>query len=240
MTPSHFCHCSSSSCVPAGTGDQNLPWLQRGQGHFLPRSALQPFEAQRASPSAQGLDRPGLGVTALLLPCQNHEFIDEQLFEQNCMESSMQNYPSSRSPSLSSHQGLSTSCCSRRSKKTTHLPNSSVPATRLRSMQELSTIHIQCSEQPSLTTRYRQGRAGGWDHLQGWQGCAQMCPAAGLAEWQDCQGDRAVPSCAQLRAGRTVRVTGLCPAQGWQGWQGDRAVPRCAQCRTGRDGRVTG
>ncbi|XP_077191022.1 A-type voltage-gated potassium channel KCND3 isoform X2 [Paroedura picta] len=82
----------------------------------------------------------------------NHEFIDEQMFEQNCMESSMQNYPSTRSPSLSSHHGLTTSCCSRRSKKTTHLPNSSVPATRLRSMQELSTIHIQCSEQPSLTT----------------------------------------------------------------------------------------
>ncbi|XP_054251843.1 potassium voltage-gated channel subfamily D member 3 isoform X2 [Indicator indicator] len=82
----------------------------------------------------------------------NHEFIDEQLFEQNCMESSMQNYPSSRSPSLSSHHGLTSSCCSRRNKKTTHLPNSSVPATRLRSMQELSTIHIQCSEQPSLTT----------------------------------------------------------------------------------------
>ncbi|XP_026568825.1 potassium voltage-gated channel subfamily D member 3 isoform X2 [Pseudonaja textilis] len=82
----------------------------------------------------------------------NHEFIDEQMFDQNCLESSMQNYPSTRSPSLSSHQGLTTSCCSRRSKKTTHLPNSSVPATRLRSMQELSTIHIQCSEQPSLTT----------------------------------------------------------------------------------------
>ncbi|XP_013922831.1 PREDICTED: potassium voltage-gated channel subfamily D member 3 isoform X2 [Thamnophis sirtalis] len=82
----------------------------------------------------------------------NHEFIDEQMFEQNCLESSMQNYPSTRSPSLSSQQGLTTSCCSRRSKKTTHLPNSSVPATRLRSMQELSTIHIQCSEQPSLTT----------------------------------------------------------------------------------------
>uniref|UniRef100_A0A8C8SKJ5 Potassium voltage-gated channel subfamily D member 3 n=1 Tax=Pelusios castaneus TaxID=367368 RepID=A0A8C8SKJ5_9SAUR len=82
----------------------------------------------------------------------NHEFIDEQLFEQNCMDSSMQNYPSTRSPSLSSHQGVTTSCCSRRNKKTTHLPNSNVPATRLRSMQELSTIHIQCSEQPSLTT----------------------------------------------------------------------------------------
>ncbi|XP_030077765.1 A-type voltage-gated potassium channel KCND3 isoform X1 [Microcaecilia unicolor] len=83
---------------------------------------------------------------------KNHEFIDEQLYEQNCMESSMQNYPCSRSPSLSSHAGLTTSCCARRNKKTTHLPNSNVPATRLRSMQELSTLHIQCSEQPSLTT----------------------------------------------------------------------------------------
>lgn len=76
------------------------------------------------------------------------------MFEQNCMESSMQNYPSTRSPSLSSHPGLTTTCCSRRSKKTTHLPNSNLPATRLRSMQELSTIHIQGSEQPSLTTRW--------------------------------------------------------------------------------------
>ncbi|KAJ7402209.1 potassium voltage-gated channel subfamily D member 3-like protein [Pitangus sulphuratus] len=96
------------------------------------------------------VDDPLLSVRASTI--KNHEFIDEQMFEQNCMESSMQNYPSSRSPSLSSHHGLTTSCCSRRNKKTTHLPNSSVPATRLRSMQELSTIHIQCSEQPSLTT----------------------------------------------------------------------------------------
>ncbi|XP_069094764.1 A-type voltage-gated potassium channel KCND3 isoform X2 [Pleurodeles waltl] len=82
----------------------------------------------------------------------NHEFMDEQMFEQNCVESSMQHYPPSRSPSLSSHQGGTTSCCSRRNKKTTHLPNSNVPATRLRSMQELSAIHIQCTEQQALTT----------------------------------------------------------------------------------------
>ncbi|KFU84412.1 Potassium voltage-gated channel subfamily D member 3, partial [Chaetura pelagica] len=81
----------------------------------------------------------------------NHEFIDEQLFEQNCMESSMQNYPSSRSPSLSSQHGLGSSGCSRRSKRS-HLPNASVAATRLRSLQELSTIHVPCSQQPSLTT----------------------------------------------------------------------------------------
>uniref|UniRef100_H3BGI5 Potassium voltage-gated channel, Shal-related subfamily, member 3 n=1 Tax=Latimeria chalumnae TaxID=7897 RepID=H3BGI5_LATCH len=92
------------------------------------------------------------GFFSIRFYLQNHEFIDEHIFEQNCIEGSMQNYPTTRSPSLSSHHGLTTSCCSRRSKKTTHLPNSNVPATRLRSMQELSTIHIQCSEQPSLTT----------------------------------------------------------------------------------------
>ncbi|KAL6081450.1 hypothetical protein STEG23_030022, partial [Scotinomys teguina] len=96
------------------------------------------------------VDDPLLSVRTSTI--KNHEFIDEQMFEQNCMESSMQNYPSTRSPSLSSHSGLTTTCCSRRSKKTTHLPNSNLPATRLRSMQELSTIHIQGSEQPSLTT----------------------------------------------------------------------------------------
>ncbi|KAG8589472.1 hypothetical protein GDO81_006403 [Engystomops pustulosus] len=109
-------------------------------------------------------EEPHIGKSASLIESQhhhllhclekttNHEFMDEQMFEQNCRESSMQNYPSSRSPSLSSNHGLSTSCCSRRNKKTTHLPNSNVPATRLRSMQELSTIHIQCGDQPSLTT----------------------------------------------------------------------------------------
>ncbi|KAG8450893.1 hypothetical protein GDO86_003238 [Hymenochirus boettgeri] len=107
-------------------------------------------------------DEPHIAKSASLIESQhhhllhclekttNHEFMDEQMFEQNCRENSMQNYPSSRSPSLSSHHGLTT-CCSRRNKKTTHLPNSNVPATRLRSMQELSTIHIQCSDHQSLT-----------------------------------------------------------------------------------------
>uniref|UniRef100_W5MWC8 Potassium voltage-gated channel, Shal-related subfamily, member 3 n=1 Tax=Lepisosteus oculatus TaxID=7918 RepID=W5MWC8_LEPOC len=82
---------------------------------------------------------------------KNHEFVDEQVYEQNCLDSTLQSYPS-RSPSLSSHHGLTSSCCSRRAKKTTHLPNSSVPATRLRSLQELSAIHIQCGNQPPLST----------------------------------------------------------------------------------------
>lgn len=111
--------------------------------------ARQPYRVRGAPPPA-----PVSSHTFAFCFPQNHEFIDEQMFEQNCMESSMQNYPSTRSPSLSSHPGLTTTCCSRRSKKTTHLPNSNLPATRLRSMQELSTIHIQGSEQPSLTTRW--------------------------------------------------------------------------------------
>ncbi|KAK6472243.1 potassium voltage-gated channel subfamily D member 3-like isoform X1 [Huso huso] len=81
---------------------------------------------------------------------KNHEFVDEQMFEQNCLDS-MQSYPS-RSSSISSSPGLTSTCCSRRSKKSSHLPNSSLPASRLRSMQELSTLHIQCSEQPALSS----------------------------------------------------------------------------------------
>ncbi|XP_072133894.1 A-type voltage-gated potassium channel KCND3 isoform X2 [Mobula birostris] len=105
-------------------------------------------------------NRPGSAVARQhhhLLHClertTNHEFLDEPAFEQNCLEGSMQNCPSTHSPSLSSESGTASTCCSRRSnKKSTHLPNSSVSAANLRSMQELSTIHIQCGEQISFNT----------------------------------------------------------------------------------------
>ncbi|GCB72632.1 hypothetical protein scyTo_0006391 [Scyliorhinus torazame] len=84
---------------------------------------------------------------------KNHELLDEPMYEQNCLEGSMQNCPSTHSPSLSSESGTTSTCCSRRSnKKSTHLPNSSVSAAQLRSMQELSTIHIQSGEQASFNT----------------------------------------------------------------------------------------
>ncbi|XP_005987704.1 potassium voltage-gated channel subfamily D member 3 isoform X3 [Latimeria chalumnae] len=118
----------------------------------LLNEALELTEEQQMSKSTSLIESQHHHLLHCLEKTTNHEFIDEHIFEQNCIEGSMQNYPTTRSPSLSSHHGLTTSCCSRRSKKTTHLPNSNVPATRLRSMQELSTIHIQCSEQPSLTT----------------------------------------------------------------------------------------
>ncbi|XP_036388228.1 potassium voltage-gated channel subfamily D member 3-like isoform X2 [Megalops cyprinoides] len=76
-----------------------------------------------------------------------HEFVDEQVYEQNCLEGALQSYHS-RSPSLSSQGGTLGTCCSRRTKKSTHLPNSSAPPAHLRSLQELSAIHIQCGSQP--------------------------------------------------------------------------------------------
>ncbi|KAG8002627.1 Potassium voltage-gated channel subfamily D member 3 [Nibea albiflora] len=82
----------------------------------------------------------------------NHEFVDEQYYQQSYLEAGLQNYPS-RSPSLSSRDGVTGTCCTRRSKKHhTPLPNASAPAhmqplththTHQQGLQELSTIHIQ-------------------------------------------------------------------------------------------------
>ncbi|XP_048408799.1 potassium voltage-gated channel subfamily D member 3 isoform X2 [Stegostoma tigrinum] len=98
------------------------------------------------------LDDPLLSIRTSA-STKNHELLDESVYEQNCLEGSMQNCPSTHSPSLSSESGTTSTCCSRRStKKSTHLPNSSVSAAHLRSMQELSTIHIQSGEQASFNT----------------------------------------------------------------------------------------
>ncbi|XP_069798063.1 A-type voltage-gated potassium channel KCND3 isoform X3 [Narcine bancroftii] len=119
-------------------------------------------EAMELTPGdkEQTRNKPGSAVARQhhhLLHClertTNHEFLDEPAFEQNCLEGSMQNCPSTHSPSLSSESGTASTCCSRRSnKKSAHLPNSSMSAANLRSMQELSTIHIQCGEQISFNT----------------------------------------------------------------------------------------
>ncbi|KAM6937234.1 A-type voltage-gated potassium channel KCND2-like isoform 3-T3 [Xenentodon cancila] len=76
----------------------------------------------------------------------NHEFVDEQTFQANCMEISVVNKAGSRASSLSSSpRGLS-SCCSRRHRKKSSF---SLPSTN---NQELSTIQIR--ERP-LANRYR-------------------------------------------------------------------------------------
>ncbi|KAI7795327.1 putative potassium voltage-gated channel subfamily D member 3-like, partial [Triplophysa rosa] len=80
-----------------------------------------------------------------------HEFVDEQMYEQNCTENPLQSFPS-QSPSLSSHEGFTSTCCSRRSHKSIPLPNSSMSTTHThmhsQGLQELSAIDIQCVEQP--------------------------------------------------------------------------------------------
>ncbi|XP_051957001.1 potassium voltage-gated channel subfamily D member 3-like [Xyrauchen texanus] len=81
-----------------------------------------------------------------------HEFVDEQMYEQNCTENALQSFPS-HSPSLSSHEGFTGTCCSRRSRKSIQLPNSSMSTTHThmqsQGLQELSAIDIQCVEQTS-------------------------------------------------------------------------------------------
>ncbi|XP_029989799.1 potassium voltage-gated channel subfamily D member 3-like [Sphaeramia orbicularis] len=84
-----------------------------------------------------------------------HEFVDEQMYEQNCLETVLQSYPS-RSPSISSHDSSMGTCCGHRVKKNIPLPNASVPPAHpvpvhQGPLQELSAIHIQCSDPSSHT-----------------------------------------------------------------------------------------
>ncbi|XP_051509960.1 potassium voltage-gated channel subfamily D member 3-like isoform X1 [Myxocyprinus asiaticus] len=79
----------------------------------------------------------------------NHEFVDERLYEQGYLQTAHQNFPS-RSPSLSSEEGITGTCCSRRVKKNIQPLNASHSHTH--NLQELSALHIQCGEQQPLNT----------------------------------------------------------------------------------------
>uniref|UniRef100_A0A668SU31 BTB domain-containing protein n=1 Tax=Oreochromis aureus TaxID=47969 RepID=A0A668SU31_OREAU len=88
-----------------------------------------------------------------LFSLQAHEFVDEQIYEQNCLETALQTYPS-RSPSVSSHDSSTRTCCSRKRKRNVPLPNTSLPTTHSTHqgpLQELSAIHIQCGDPLSHT-----------------------------------------------------------------------------------------
>uniref|UniRef100_UPI00358FC494 A-type voltage-gated potassium channel KCND2-like n=1 Tax=Myxine glutinosa TaxID=7769 RepID=UPI00358FC494 len=89
---------------------------------------------------------------------KNHEFGDDKMYEENCLEGSESGRIPSRSPSLSTCSGgITGTCCSRRSKKKSfRLPNStqdgsrgdSIAVSRGDSAQELSTIQIRSLERP--------------------------------------------------------------------------------------------
>ncbi|KAM9534859.1 A-type voltage-gated potassium channel KCND3-like isoform 2-T3 [Salvelinus alpinus] len=83
-----------------------------------------------------------------------HEFMDEQLYEQNCLETTVQSY-TSRSPSLSSQDRPIGTCCTRRVKRSSPLPNSSMPLQPSHQhgpLQELSALRIQCGDKLPRTT----------------------------------------------------------------------------------------
>ncbi|TNM87010.1 hypothetical protein fugu_007240 [Takifugu bimaculatus] len=119
-------------------------------------------EEQRLSKSASLLESQHHHLLHCLEKTTNHEFVDEQYYQQSYLDPGLQNY-SSRSPSLSSQDGVTGTCCTRRSKKHhTPLPNASAPAhmqplthTHQQGLQELSTIHIQplSSSRSSLNMR---------------------------------------------------------------------------------------
>ncbi|XP_054473551.1 potassium voltage-gated channel subfamily D member 3-like isoform X2 [Anoplopoma fimbria] len=79
-----------------------------------------------------------------------HMFVDEQMYEQNCLESAPQSYPS-RSASISSNDSSVGTCCGRRVKRNSPLPSSHPIPTHQGPLQELSAIHIQCGDPPSHT-----------------------------------------------------------------------------------------
>ncbi|XP_067095993.1 potassium voltage-gated channel subfamily D member 3 [Osmerus mordax] len=79
----------------------------------------------------------------------NHEFANEQCYQQSYLEGALDSYPP-RSFSLSSQEGVTGTCCSRCNKSHAPLSNASIPAgvllhprTQPHSLQGLSTIHIQ-------------------------------------------------------------------------------------------------
>ncbi|XP_054639494.1 potassium voltage-gated channel subfamily D member 3-like isoform X2 [Dunckerocampus dactyliophorus] len=76
-----------------------------------------------------------------------HEFVDEQLYEQTCLETMLQSFPARRQ-SGSSAEGVTTTCCGRRAKRNAPLANAALhPGPNQQSpLQELSAIHIQCGD----------------------------------------------------------------------------------------------
>ncbi|XP_052337674.1 potassium voltage-gated channel subfamily D member 1 isoform X4 [Oncorhynchus keta] len=85
----------------------------------------------------------------------NHEFTDEVTYSEVCMMDSM-GFRTSRSTSLSSQQGATTTCCSRRAKRRAiRLANSTVSVNR-GSVQELDTLHVT---KTPVGTQYPQSRS---------------------------------------------------------------------------------
>lgn len=118
---------------------------QRAEKRRAQRACKQAAKAIVKKPATPPFESQHHHLLNCLEKTTNHEFVDEQTFQANCMDISMMNKSGSRSSSLSSSpQGLS-SCCSRRHRKKSSF---SLPSTN---NQELSTIQIR--ERPVANSR---------------------------------------------------------------------------------------
>ncbi|XP_053572657.1 potassium voltage-gated channel subfamily D member 2 [Bombina bombina] len=82
----------------------------------------------------------------------SHEFVDEQTYEDGCMEVSTINKSTNHSPCLSTQDNVSSFCCSRRNKKNARIPNANVTTcSHHGSLQELSAVQIQRMEREPLS-----------------------------------------------------------------------------------------
>ncbi|XP_018408578.1 PREDICTED: potassium voltage-gated channel subfamily D member 2 [Nanorana parkeri] len=82
----------------------------------------------------------------------NHEFVDDQTYDDNGMEVSTINKPRNHSPSMLSHRDGGSFCCTRRNKKNLCIPNANMTTcSHHGSLQELSAIQIQHMERTPLT-----------------------------------------------------------------------------------------
>ncbi|XP_032617449.1 potassium voltage-gated channel subfamily D member 2 [Hylobates moloch] len=135
----------------AKTGSANAYMQSKRNG--LLSNQLQSSEDEQAfvSKSSSSFETQHHHLLHCLEKTTNHEFVDEQVFEESCMEVATVNRPSSHSPSLSSQQGVTSTCCSRRHKKTFRIPNANVSGSHQGSVQELSTIQIRCVERTPLS-----------------------------------------------------------------------------------------
>eukprot|EP00071_Canis_lupus_P049790 XP_022283347.1 potassium voltage-gated channel subfamily D member 2 isoform X2 [Canis lupus familiaris] len=137
----------------AKSGSANAYMQSKRNG--LLTNQLQSSEEEQAfvSKSGSSFETQHHHLLHCLEKTTNHEFVDEQVFEESCMEVAPGNRPSSHSPSLSSQHGVTSTCCSRRHKKTFRIPNANVSGSHRGSVQELSTIQIRCVERTPLSNR---------------------------------------------------------------------------------------
>ncbi|ELW65557.1 Potassium voltage-gated channel subfamily D member 2 [Tupaia chinensis] len=154
----HLLHCLEKTTKArlariraAKSGSANAYMQSKRNG--LLSNQLQSSEDEQAfvSKSGSSFETQHHHLLHCLEKTTNHEFVDEQVFEESCMEVATVNRPSSHSPSLSSQQGVTSTCCSRRHKKTFRIPNANISGSHRGSVQELSTIQIRCVEGTPLS-----------------------------------------------------------------------------------------